>query len=180
MIKFSKVLLSLLAILSLVIAGCGGGGGNNTPKPPANSRIISGKIVSSSTNAGVANVKVTLGNTSTTSITDNSGNFKLTASANNTIPTFIKIDTSGAGANFPVGNVISFNNQTYKPSFIDIPIDVLNALTNSIGTITIYDTSGNNAPPPPFASKNTIISGRIVSLKTGLGIANATLIFWRR
>jgi hypothetical protein len=180
MVKSIGLLVVALALLLPILAGCGGSDAIGTtviPPPVGTTRTISGKIARADTGAGLANVLVRLGSTDKTSTSGASGEFSFTVSKTEDIPVFIQVDTSSAGASYPPGNVVSYKSQNFLPTEIDIPVAVLNADTDVLGTISIYNASGDVPVPPPFASKNTIIVGQIVSKKTGAPIKDVTVRF---
>ncbi len=180
MVKSIGLLVVALAMLLPILAGCGGSDAIGTivvPPPGDTTRTISGKIARADTGAGLANVLVRLGATDKASVSGTAGDFSFTVPKNEDIPVFLQVDTSSAGAAYPPGNVVSYKSQNFLPTQIDIPVAVLNGDTNILGTIGVFNAAGDTPVPPPFASKNTIIVGQILSKKTGNPIKNVTVRF---
>ncbi len=180
MVKSIGLLVVALALLLPILAGCGGSnaiGTSITPPPTVTTRTISGKITRADTGAGLANVLVRLGATDKTSVSGAAGEFSLTVSKTEDIPVYLQVDTSSAGAAYPAGNVVTYKSQNFLPTHVEIPVAVLNGDTDVLGTIGVYNASGDVPVPPPFASKNTIIVGQILSKKTGNPIKNVTVRF---
>jgi len=180
MAKSTGLFALVLAILIPVIAGCGGGSGIGTVEGPpigGDSRTLSGAIVRTDTGEGLPNVLVRLGDTDKTAVSGTAGVFSFTVATGTDIPVFVQVDTSGAGAAFPPGNVVRYNGQNCLPTYIDVPVAVLNGDTNALGSIGVFNAAGDVPVPPPFASKNTVIVGQILSKKTGSPIPNATVRF---
>ena len=174
-----------LALAVALAAGCGGGGGKKlvspSPTPPGDSttRTITGSVVSSAGSVNLPGVTVRLGDTSIIATTDVNGKFSFTVDRLSDLPAFLQIDPSGAGEAYASGMTVSYRSQTYLTTHVDIPVDVLNGVISDLGVIRVYDMSGDSAPPPPFTSKDTILIGRVVSRKTGVGINNVTVEFGR-
>lgn len=190
----NKVLKSLCiasAALAVALAGCGGGGGGGgttsgggTTNPPlGQSRVITGKVVSTATGSpGVAGVLVALGDRTVTGITattDASGNFTLNLGTVDIQP-FIQVDVSSAGANYSNEFTVSYNNQDYPAGDITVPVDVRNEATTSLGTIVVtYHDPTSDTPPPMniYTNHDTVITGRIIKSDTGTGLQGVTVRF---
>jgi len=178
MAKSTGLLLVALAVLLVVLAGCGGGSGtNNITPPPTGTRTVSGTIVREDTGAGLPNVLVRLGDTDKTATSGTGGVFSFSVPNTDDLPVFLQIDTTSAGADYPAGNVVVYKSQYFLPNDVDIPVAVLNGDTDAIGAIAVFNTSGDVPVPPPYASKNTIIVGKVVSKKTGNAIPGVTIRF---
>ena len=180
MSKYVSGILGALVVLSVVLTGCGGGGGGGNPNPPLpdpTERTITGKIVSSATNnPAVANVAVTIG--LYTAVSGADGTFSLGPMPIGTdLPSTFTVDAAGAGAGYRRDDLIAYLSQEYLYNAVDTPVLLRNGSTNSLGTITIR-YSPDDTPSIPFASKDTIIAGRVVrSDDQTLGIAGVTVSF---
>ena len=180
MAKSIGLLVVALAMLLPILAGCGGSNaiGTTIIDPPAGTtRTITGNVTRTDTGAGLPNVLVRLGTTTRTAVTGTSGEFAIPVPIAEDIPLFLQVDTSSAGGDFPPGNVVTFRSQTFLPNSIDIPVAMLNGETNALGVIGIFNASGDVPLPPPFASKNTVIVGQIVSKRTANKVSNVTVRF---
>ncbi|MGC8862346.1 MAG: hypothetical protein ACP5R5_06155 [Armatimonadota bacterium] len=181
-------LRSLMSVVGLVgasvLAGCGGGGSTapkqNVTPPPLSGRYITGTVVSSATGRGVDGVVIRLGGTAYSAVTRNGGKFEINVgSADTVLPYYFRVDTSGAGANFPSTSLVTFNNgQTYYPDSVDMPVGILNGDTDNLGTITVVEiTDTNNPPEVPYPSHDTVIMGRVVRESDGAGLPNVRVDF---
>lgn len=177
MARSMGLLIVALAMLLPIIAGCGGSDSGTVIVPPGDQRIITGRIVRADTGAGLAEVLVRLGTTDKTAISGVSGDFAINYPKNQDLPAFLQVDTTSAGAAYPPGNVVTYNGQRFLPTYVDIPVSVLNGETDVFGNIGVYNASGDTPVPPPFASKDTIILGKVVSKKTSNPIEGVTVRF---
>jgi hypothetical protein len=179
MSKRNFVFMVALLAVSVALVGCGGGGGgvadNNTPPITDTSRILTGSVISSTNGKGVKDVVVRLVSLNLFGKTAADGTFSIKVPANTGLPVHLYVDTSLVAGAYPAGNVVQYNGMQYDPTMVDIPIGVLNEASNTIGTITVFDYSGDTAPPPPYSEKATIIYGRVVSGKTGLGVPGVNI-----
>lgn len=183
----NRIRLSTLyfgVVVAFALAGCGGGGGGTsdeggTPEPPATgSRILTGQVVSSLDNTkGVDGVVIRFGAFSSAT-TANGGKFELNIDAEgNNLPYYFQVDTSKAGANFPPNELVTYNEQTYYPNEVDLPIEILNGQSNDLGKITVREATDDQPPSQPYPSRDTLIYGRVVSAKTGEGIEGVLVTF---
>lgn len=180
----NAVLLPVLFALGVFLTGCGGGGGasiedkgNVNPPVVDTGRTLTGTVVSSSTGKGVANVVIRFTGLTITGKTGTDGAFSIKVPSGTSLPVHFQVDTSQVASAYPTGNVVKYNSQYYEPDMVDLPIGLLNEQTNMIGEITVYEYANDTAPPPPYASKNTVIMGRVINNSTGAGVAGAQVSF---
>lgn len=186
--RFRVAVLCLGIAAALALAGCGGGGGGGgsttpdgggTQPPPASGRVLTGTVVSSGNGAGVDGVVVRV-SPFYSATTANGGKFSInlgTDTAGLDDYYFFQVDTSGAGASYPVSELVEHNGQTHYPDKVDMPVAVLNGESDVIGTITVRKVDDDMPPPPSYPHKNTLIYGRVLSEKTGAGIQGVTVTF---
>jgi len=187
MSRFRFAMLAVGLTAAALLAGCGGNGspapkqnGTNPPPPPLSARYITGTVVSSVSGRGVDGVVVRLGDSAFAAVTKNGGKFEINVgSADTVLPYYFQVDTSGAGAAFPVTSLVTYNNgQTYFPDHVDMPVAVLNGESDSLGTITVVEiTDTSNPPEVPYPSHDTVILGRVVRESDGAGVANVRIDF---
>jgi len=181
--RLASLLVGLAAVVAF--AGCGGGGGPTpTPQPPVtpplSGRYIAGTVISSVGGRGVDGVVVRLGVTALADTTENGGKFEINVgSADVSLPAYFQVDTTGAGATFPPSGLVTYKNgQTYYPDLVDMPVEILNGDTDSLGTVTVTEvTDTSNPPGVPYPSKDTVILGRVVRASDGSGAANVRIDF---
>lgn len=184
--KISVAALVILALAVALLAGCGGGGGssnnnnpNPDPDPPANDRLITGTVVSSTDNTtGVRGVTVRFGDY-IYATSDANGKFTLSIPSDNKgLPYYYEVDTTGAGPDYPAAELITLSNgQTYNPKKVDMPIGILNAATNSLGTIIVRRVTDTELPGSPYDSHDTILYGRVVTSRDGKPVSGVTIRF---
>lgn len=189
MSRLFKVSLIGLAAVVAGLSGCGGGKSvvsldnkttGQTPTPTTtNSRIISGKVVSTASgNPGLANVMVTIGE-SHSAWTDSNGKFSITFNLTDSIAPTFSVDISGAGTGYRKDDLITYNDgQQYLWDAIDLPVEVRNvAATADLGTI--YARYAPDDPPSiAYPNKDTVITGRVVKTSsTSTGIAGVKVYF---
>ncbi|MCE5323671.1 hypothetical protein LLG46_10210 [bacterium] len=174
-------ILVVIAGLIAVISGCGGGGGGSSSSGTTTlgDSIITGKVVSTKSGSpGVADVIVRLGTTTLTATTDSDGNFQLDIGSSSAgVPAYLQIDPSGAGTGYSKSYTVKYRNQTFLSNNITIPATVRNGSVSDLGTFTITYVDGEDMPPVPFTSKNTVLTGRIVSSSTAAGISGVKVSF---
>jgi len=179
MSKRNFVFMVALLVVSVALAGCGGGGGsvgdNNPPVVTDTSRLITGSVISSTTGKGVKDVVIRFSSLNLSGKTAADGTFSIKVPTNTGLPVHLYVDTSLVAGTYPAGNVVQYNGMQYDPTMVDIPIAVLNESSDALGAITVFDYSGDTAPPPPFTAKSTILYGRVVSADTGLGVAGVNI-----
>jgi hypothetical protein len=175
-----------VAIVAIVVlAGCGGGGGgtssSNNNSNTSSKRIISGKVVSSQSGSpGVADVIVKLGDGTSVAnaTTDSDGIFSFTLSSSSAaVPAYVQIDVTGAGLDYSTNYPVTYRSQTYKATYITIPVGVRNAVTDDLGTYTVAYLGGDTPPWFPYPSSDTILTGRIVRSDNYNAIPNVTVSF---
>lgn len=132
--------LVVAVIASLLLAGCGGGGvGETRPDPQQSSATVIGRVIDSTSNAGVVGATITYGGTSTTS--DASGLFSLTVPA----PSPAQPARISAPNYYPRGQ---YNGQTVHLTVEGIAVpEIAGGQSVDLGTIRLFST--DNPPPPP-------------------------------
>ncbi len=175
-----------LAVTAVTIVGCGGGGPGLSPvKPPVTppsteSGYLTGTVVSSATGQGVRGVviRLPLADSFLSATTDSKGEFRIRISDTDNLLGYFQVDTSAAGPAFPTTTLVTYRGQTYDPDWVDIPIEVLNGTTSSLGAIRVTEvTDPNNPPPVPYPSKDTVIIGRVVKASDKKGLPNVRVEF---
>lgn len=174
-----------IAIIAIVaLSGCGGGGGGTGSSDNNNTsgeRVISGKVVSSqSSSTGIKGVIVKLGDGTSidNAVTDASGKFTFTLSSSSaSVPAYVQIDVTGAGSSYSSTYPVTYKGQTYQPTYITIPVNVRNAVSNDLGTYTVAYLGGETPPWFPYASCDTILTGRIVRKDNNVAIPGVTVTF---
>lgn len=174
-----------VAIVAIaVLAGCGGGGGDTSSSnnsSTSSKRIVSGKVVSSQSGSpGVADVIVKLGDGTSiaNATTDSDGIFSFTLSSSSAaVPAYVQIDVTGAGSDYSTNYPVTYRSQTYKATYITIPVDVRNAVSDDLGTYTVAYLGGDTPPWFPYPSSDTLLTGRIVRGDNYNAIPNVTVSF---
>lgn len=187
MLRFSGATFVIVAIIIGLLAGCGGGGGSTAPTPvdPINDPIttpvsrnvtITGKIVSSAdTTRGVAGVVVRLGALAY-GFTNSTGVYSITFDPTVLeLPYSVAVDTSGAGIAYPESGLVSvLDGQKYDPELVDVPVSILNGESTVMPTMVLTDIT-QSPPGDPYASKDSIIYGRVVKESDQSAVANVTV-----
>lgn len=179
MSKRNIVFMAMLFAISAALAGCGGGGSvniedGNNPPVVTTGRKITGTVVSSATTKGVAGVVVRF-SSSLSATTAADGKFTISVPANTGLPVHFSVDTGAVSSVYPTSYVVKYNNQYYDPTSVDVPIGVLNEASDILGTVTVYDYSGDSAPPPPYESNNNVLVGRVINGSTGAGVSGVSV-----
>ena len=114
-------------------------------------------------------------------VTSGGGRFSIdVGSADAKLSDFFQVDTSGAGATFSHADLITYSNgQTYYPDEVDMPVDILNAVTNDFGVIMVRENQGSGLSPRLLRCRSRIRSSLVASWQatTNAGIPNVQVIF---
>ncbi|MCE5315308.1 MAG: hypothetical protein ABFD49_10010 [Armatimonadota bacterium] len=181
MSRFFTLILILGVVAALALTGCGGGGGGSSSSSNSGgdgSRTITGKVVSSETGSGISGVLVTLGSGFAADTTDSTGKFEfeLTATKADEIPAYIQVDASNASDDFS-SDPVTYGGQTFNYDNITVPVEIRNGESDSFGTFTLAYVGGEDPPPVPIVSHDTVLTGRIIRSDTSVGIPLVTVTF---